>query len=460
VRKAAFVRCLGLAVGLLAGGAAAQESPDAGATDARPPAKPPRYAPSEEPAPGWATQVAARAPIPSRPLEAERAWCDVDQPVCIHVVGAVPRARVDEATRVARDTLALLHQQGLPPPLPDGGRGGSCSLDLYLTESGEAVGTFPEMETAIGRFDRAPVFGLLPSKVPGPACSFGAVVAQVTTSAVLRRFDVALHPTTARMIGNHVAQFTAPCRARDLDGIDIAQRTPYLAISHGPASALLAAYLDDVWGTGPVATVSAGLVATSSQWSEPTSWLLSNEPDFWDAFRGVMTDRGTSIGDALTDFAVQRAFLGDRNDGQHLRDGVWPGALGRVSFEWAIDYTSLPRRLAPLHPVEPTGASYVHVDMTGAAADAGLLFIAEWETSYVFEWAVVRLDAEGRELGRKTAGGVYGHDRVELTIENLDGAAALLVVGAALGHDDRQRGFDPDSGPPRPAGYTLTLHPR
>ena len=172
-----------------------------------------------------------------------------------------------------------------------------------------------------------------------------------------------------------------------------------------------------------------------------------------------MLDRKSSLGNVLIDFAVHRAFVGDRSDGAHLSDVAWLGSAGRIGFEWAVDYGSLPRRLAPLHDVEPTGSSYVYVDLAGTDPHAGLRLIAEWETSFVFQWAIVRLDERGIELGRKMGGGVYGEDTLQLTMTDVDGAHALLVVGTNLGHDDRHADFDPDAGPPRAAGHTVTLYP-
>ena len=71
---------------------------------------------------------------------------------------------------------------------------------------------------------------------------------------------------------------------------------------------------------------------------------------------------------------------------------------------------------------------------------------------------MVRVDAKGRELGRLNAGGVFGKDSAQLTVETLGDAAGLLVVGTSLGDDDRQNAFDPD----RVLGessFELTLHP-
>ena len=167
-----------------------------------------------------------------------------------------------------------------------------------------------------------------------------------------------------------------------------------------------------------------------------------------------------TLGDLLLDYAVARAFVGSRSDGAHLPDTERFGDLGRVRFEWSVRYDSLPRRLAPQHPIEPTRASYIYVDLTGVAADRGVLFAAQWEEPFVYSWALVRLDERGRELGRSKVGGVFGNASAQLTMESIDGAAALLVIGTQQGNDDRAHPYDPDMGAPRASSFEVSLHPR
>lgn len=403
--------------------------------------------------------MARTIPPQPRPADAERAACAFDQAVCVHVAKGAHGAPVQRTLATARDTLAFLEGQGLPRSLPDGGRGGSMALDVYLTADGGMADAYPELAASLGHFDRAPAYVV--AAVPtDPDCGFDAAIASAITRASLHGLDAAHHTSTAAMIGRYVASFVAACPTQTLSEIDAFQRHPHRALTASAAgSALFAKYLDERWGAGGVGGVGFGLVATSAQRSDHDRWLLSNEPDVWDALRRVMLDRKSSLGNVLIDFAVQRAFVGDRSDGAHLSDVAWLGSLGRVGFEWAVDYASLPRRLAPLNEVEATGSSFVYVDLQGADPHAGLRLIAEWETSFVFQWAIVRLDERGIELGRKVGGGVYGADTLQLTMADVDGAHALLVVGTNLGHDDRHADFDPDAGPPRAAGHTVTLYP-
>jgi len=81
---------------------------------------------------------------------------------------------------------------------------------------------------------------------------------------------------------------------------------------------------------------------------------------------------------------IARAFVGTRSDAMHLTGTERFGDFGRVRFEWSIPFTSLPRRLAPTRPIDPTGATYVWIDLRSAPAGARLAFRMEWEAPVLF----------------------------------------------------------------------------
>ena len=94
--------------------------------------------------------------------------------------------------------------------------------------------------------------------------------------------------------------------------------------------------------------VGLGLLALATQRTPAGAWDYKNEPDIFDILRATMRDRGSNLENLLLDFAVARAFVGSRSDGGHLGDVTRFGDAGRVRFEWAVPFASLPRRLAPL----------------------------------------------------------------------------------------------------------------
>ena len=339
------------------------------------------------------------------------------------------------------------------------------AVDLYLDPTAEGSRAYGDpLDMGFG-FDLASGYAVVSSKPGGPACALESEVTRALAQVWLLGMDGALHDSVLAAQSSYLASVLAPCPALELAAVDRLQRTPERSLGEAPADRLSGAlllpwYLDRVYGAGEPGSVMNGLIATSCQRTPPDSYRFDDEPDVFDALREVLPPRGKQLGDLLLDLAVARAFLGDRSDGALLPDSERFGALGRVRFEWAVGYDTLPRRLAPLHPIAATGATYLYLDLGAASRGRGLLLVADWEENFVFQWTLVRLDNLGRGIGRVTSPAVWGNTQAQLTIDDLDGAKAVLVVGAMLGGDDRSHPYDPDDGEAREAAYTVTLHPR
>ena len=439
--------------------------------------------------------AASRLRIPElqRPAEATLLGCSARHALCVHLLtkgaptsGGGPRARAPKpparpapgrtsadsapgrrtawlarTLRAADGVLDAFDAMGLPPPLADDGRAGSDAYDVYLDPDASSVRTVADARDPIARSDRASAFTMTPPPGPGTSCSFQAELARSLAEAVLLGLDAAVHPSTLRMQASYLATLAVPCLEVELGAIDQAQRSPELSLGFAPADGpsgllLLPAYLDAAYGTGKPGAVMTGLIAVSQQLTPDKAETLVDEPDAFDALRHAATARGTTLDDILLDFAVSRAFVGSRSDGAHLPDTERYGDFGRVRFEWSVPYPSLPRRLGPAWPIEPTGASYLWLDLADAPKGAELLFQAEWQSPTVFAWALVKIDRQGIEIGRVVSPAVYGNDKVQRTVADLDGLAGVLIVGVNLGSDDRSHPFDPDD-PGTPAEYGVTL---
>jgi len=113
--------------------------------------------------------------------------------------------------------------------------------------------------------------------------------------------------------------------------------------------------------------------------------------------------------------------------------------------------------VAPLRPIEPTGATYLWLDLASAGGAAEVTFIADWELPSVFRWALVKVDREGAAAGRVDVAGIFGDTRAQRTVVGLDGLAGILIVGVNAGSLDRSSPFDPDETPAMPHAYTVWL---
>jgi hypothetical protein len=382
--------------------------------------------------------------------------------VCVRGATAVHPEAISATLRHAEAALETYLALGLPPPLADGWLGGDERYDIYLQRGAEPVTTV-DLVPVLDTFDRASAFTVLAPAGVRPGCAAASEVARHLAHAVLLGMDAGAEAGALSMAASYLASLAVPCTPVETVAIDDLQRHPERELTAGdpnrPDGAMLfPAYLDEAWGNGKPAGVITALLTVSHQRTPAGAWSWSNEPDVFDALRLAAKDRDTSIGDMLLELAVARAFVGSRSDEGHLRDVARFGDAGRVRFEWAVPFSSLPRRLAPLRPISSTGSTYLWLDLKDAPADAGITFVAEWELPVLFQWALVKVDAEGKEVGRVGVAPVYGSTRAERTVLNLSGLAGLLIVGINQGDFDRGAPFDPDEGPFEPHAYTVTLH--
>ncbi|WP_437967551.1 hypothetical protein WMF04_49790 [Sorangium sp. So ce260] len=452
--------------------AAAARAPDA------PSGGPPAASPSAQP--GAPPDDAAGPPAEGRPVvspvqrpderDAPQRACSFALPACVHAPAEVPGAALLESLAHLEAAMRAYDALGLPRPLPDGALGGSPSYDLYL-ERGPRRGPARVGHDlrAIGeRFDAASAFAVIAAPGRG-GCASASDAAYALGHAVAVRLDAGAEEGALAMAASYLAAIAAPCAAEELAAIDAFQRAPERALTGAALGALDGAllfpwYLDDAYGTGTPAQVAMSLLAIAAQSTPAGAARFHAEPDTFDALRASLRARGKDLDDLLLEFAIARAFLGSRSDGAHLSDAERLGDFGRVRFEWSLPYATLPRRVAPLRPIEPTGATYLWLDLSAENAGdrpdlaaAEITFVADWELPALFRWAIVKVDRQGAEAGRVEVAGIFGSTRAQRTVVGLDGLSGLLLVGVNAGSMIRSRPFDPDDAPFMPHAYTVWL---
>jgi hypothetical protein len=417
-------------------------------------------APADEP------QTTGREAAPARerpdPAAAPVTACSFSEPVCVHAAASVDPGATMWTLRRAEHALRAYRALGFPAPLPDGALGGGPAYDLYLLPGEPAPATVADLVASGDAWDRASAFTVLPPPSPRSGCEASFSIAQALAHAVGLRIDAGAEAGALSMESSYLASLVAPCESVELAAVDDLQRHPERSFAAGdpdqPDGALLFPwFLDDTYGRAGPGRVILALLGLAVQKTPPGSWTWNNEPDVFDVLRATMKDRGSTLDELLLDFAVARAFVGSRSDGAHLSDVERYGDAGRVRFEWAIPFGSLPRRLAPGAPIEATGMTYLWVDLAASPEAAELTFVADWELPSLFRWALVKVDKQGAEVGRVDVAGIYGASHAERTVVGLDGLSGLLVVGVNTGSIDRGHPFDPDEQPLMPHGYTVTL---
>jgi hypothetical protein len=423
--------------GLLLGGAAATPAPDV-MRDPRLPS-------------------GARLGPASRPTSHVSVACGLSEPVCVlHEVALEPglaRTYVNALEEARRQLVDVL---GLPPPLPDVGLGPSPALDLYLLgdaplEVDVGMDPGPPLDDRRSGFCRA-----RPSRAEARRQAMRCLA-----GAILLRLDAAEAPFVRQAIAAHLWHSLGAPSPLDLDAIDTLQANPQLGLAARDAApiatgaALLFDYLDARFGAGPVGLLGPALVQLSRGATPAGAPRWNNEPDVFDVLRAAVASSGVRFEDVMLDFAVERAFLGDRDDGRHRPELDWLGPAGRVRFDWVLPASSLPRRVAPRRPLEPLGAAYTWLVLDRVTLGKALAIRAEWEPPASFRWAVLTLAEDGRVLRRFDLPYVQNASSSERSIVEYDGAKYLLIVGTSLGGIDLAHPFDPDHEPFEPHGFTL-----
>jgi hypothetical protein len=374
---------------------------------------------------------------------------------------------LDTLKDLERASSMIVDTMGLPAPLFDGRLGGSPAFDLYLVAPGtHALGN---AATTTGRddpepapYDRASAFALLRDDLSGARRAH--FVARAFASAIGWGIDAAESPVVREGNAGYIAELVAPCGAASSEAIDDFQSHPERAVIAPGARGLavgmpLAWYLDFTLGSGMPGAIPTALAFIGGQRTPNGNLRWENEPDLYDAIRGVLKARTPSvtIGDFWLEFAIARLFMGSRDDGVHFPETAFAGSAGRVRFDWSVPFSSLPRRLSPEHPIDPSGASFVWIDLRGAPANARLVFRVEWEAPVPFRWALVRIAADGTEASRVVITSQQKTTAAEKNLEGLEGLAGVAVVGVNVGDLALDDPFDPDHEPYEPHSYVLTI---
>lgn len=415
--------------------------------------------------PALATELERPREEPGR-----RPVCSFRQPVCVHAGPRVaPLAVLGVLDDLERASGTLAGAVGAPRPLPDGKRGGTPAFDVYLVPA-RALGNAAVLARtgrdapAPASLDRASSFGLLRDDLP-PGCLRRNLVARTLASAVGWGIDAGDEPHAREANAAYLAELAAPCGSATAELIDDFQAHPERGLiapgGDGPDAAAVALpwFFDRALGQGAPGSVPIALAIIAGQRSPAGSTRWENEPDLFDALGGVAAARTppVTLGDLWIDFAVSRLFMGERDDGVHFPESSFAGTFGRVRFDWSVTYDSLPRRLSPERPIDPSGSSFVWIDLARAPKGARLAFRMEWEAPVPFRWALVRVRPDGSEASRVLVTPQQKATSADKNLDDLDGLAGVAVVAVNVGDLRLDDPFDPDIAPYEPHSYVLTI---
>lgn len=403
------------------------------------------------------------APLPpasARPA-ASAALCSFARPVCVHGsaadVALLPEALAALERAYERVVLTLR----LPAPTADDDRGGSDALDWYLDRE---LGELEVVQESLlpGKMDEASVFCR--------GASAGTVLRDRSATlcvgeALASALDAGEGAEARRALALELWWITGPKTALDVQVVDDAQRNPERALTRdGPPSpgslgrlALLFEMLETTRSVATPGTLVTSMFSAAASRTPAAAPRFDNEPDLFDVLRHSLDEETARYADLLVDFALRRALSGDRDDGTRLPTLSFAGSFARPHFDWVIPFSSLPRRVLSGRPIAQSGAELIWIELDDAPLGAALGFRAEWEAPVAFQWRIVLIDAEGREVRRVDVTFQERATAADARVLRLDGAKAMIIAGVNLGGVDLAHPFDPDVAPFEPSACTVYL---
>jgi len=406
----------------------------------------------------------ARVEATPRPTTTDRA-CSPRAPVCVHGAPQVPVAvRLEALAQLEHAYRALVFGLELPAPLGDFERGGGPELDFYLAPPDRTTPGFERLRVAadavrLGGFDRASAF--CTALADDDVWLLARAATLCVGEAIALRLDAAETPDFRRAFATELWWLVGLPTSFDFEAVSVVQAKPTAAMAARERSAasegraIFLEYLEDKLGTGAPGELATALVTASAQTTPAGSLAWQNEPDWFDVLRHTVGESEAKMANLLGDFAVTRAFLGEREDGRHLPSLAWTGSFGTARFDWTIPFKSLPRRVR-LTPVEPTGTALVWLDLAGAPQGFNLGIRAEWEPPAEFQWVLVTVGNHG-EVTRLEVPFQERETLAEARLVNVHDARGVLAVGTHLERVDGDHPFDPDVAPFEPHGASLYL---
>lgn len=400
-------------------------------------------------------------------LARETRACSMRLPLCVHSAGNIPGRQVlDVLASAERAWSTLTGALDLPPPDVDQD---DLRYHVYLVDPTLATArrgvTYPRARDVRSRIDRARAFSLIDSSMHA-GCNLDAVVTREVARAVLYRAAPATAEGIARAHTTYLAQLVAPCAlAFAVEEASAFQSRPDRTVcdaepeagASADGASLFWSRIDWAYGRQPGAII-LGQWALAPSMTDVGAQRWHDEPDAFDvlrvSFKNALSTNST-ISDLLLDTAVARAFMGSADDGLHQPETRTLGDAAKVPLDWNIEWPAKPRRLSHREPVQPSGASYVVVRRDGAPKGARLRVEIAWEEHSLFRWAFVKLDAQGRELGRVPIATRERATEAQATLVDLDNVDRVLLVGVNVG--DPAYRFDPDDEVWEPHGWLLTI---
>lgn len=398
---------------------------------------------------------AAVGPIVERPGLPLRS-CDAVAPVCVHAAATIsPEVLVRARRAFAEAWGAVVDTLRVPRPISDGALGGDARLDVYLVPD---LATVPRAldGLSVGRDaldllsdrDSASSFLVLDERVVRAS---GCVLASTAVRGIVRSsalgLDVAESEVVVDGFARRIGEVVAPCPAIESAAFAEIQARPWrsiLATSFGPE--LVARTLDLSRGQGFGAIVPGVLsmainhhgIVVPREDDELGPAHFHDDPSAFEVIAASLSDAGSSLEALWTDVAVVRAT-----------SPIPP------AWEWSVPASTLPRRFAIRRAIEPTGSTFVRIDVDKTPPSDSIEMDLAWDGGSRFAWRVLKLDAAGKILGEVPVPSLETTRKITIDVRHLAGVKTIVLAGVNVG--DPIRPWRATEPPSQPHGYELGI---
>ena len=280
---------------------------------------------------GWAAQL-------ERPHSAGAA-CSARVPVCVQRGSAVSGA--DALSALSALELAyerVVQALGLPAPLGDDGHGGSDALAWDRDAEHSQLVTEHDAPR-LGGFDRAAAFCVSAGGADAALLERDATLC--VGEAIAKRLAPGATAAIQRAFAIELWWLTGRVTALDVQAIDDAQGHPERALAArgaepNAAASLLFDFLERARSSQGSGGLVTSLLSAAASTTPSGAFEWNDEPDVFDVLRHSLDENTGKMATLLGQYAVSRAFLGDRDDGTHPPYSEWAGAFGRANYDWVI----------------------------------------------------------------------------------------------------------------------------
>ena len=282
--------------------------------------------------------------------------------------------------------------------------------------------------------------------------------------AIALGLDPGMNPHLRRAYATHLWWLVGHPTDEDFEGLAALQQSPGAAVFGGQRSprsegaAHIFEYLNHHFSRSASADVSTALLSRAGSHTERPATRWHNEPDVVDILRLSLEDTRDSWPKLLGDLARTRALLGLWDARSRPAGFFGDTSLVRAHFDWRIASSSLPRVVLTAYPVEPTGTTFVWIDVDTPFSEGDTLAMrAECEGPVSFAWEIVKLNGNVLEPSPIPTPYQERSTRTDRTITQLQNTRAVVIAGTNVGAISPAYPFDPDVMPYEPHACTIGL---